>query len=66
MQHNTPQLTKDVQPCPGGGSMLIFVTGQLMITGQTNALLFSQVFHLVATGPGQYYISNEIFRLLYA
>ena len=46
--------------------MLIFVTGQLMITGQTNALLFSQVFHLVATGPGQYYISNEIFRLLYA
>ena len=66
VQHNIPQISKDVQATPGGAALIIFVTGQLITAGQTNPLLFSHVFHLVATGPGQYFISNELFRLIYA
>ena len=41
------------------------VTGQLQIGGQTQALLFAHTFELVATSPGNYYIHNELFRLIY-
>ncbi len=58
-------LTKDVQMSTANSAMLIFVTGQLSIDGG-NPLLFSHLFQLVATGPNQYYVHNEIFRLLYA
>jgi hypothetical protein len=58
-------LTKDVQISLSDSAMLIFVTGQLCIAGNP-PLLFSQLFQLVATGPGQYYVHNEMFRLLYA
>jgi N-acetylglucosamine-6-phosphate deacetylase len=64
--HNIPRLTKDVQMSTTNSAMLIFVTGQLKIGDEANFLLFSQVFQLVATGPGQYYVHNEIFRLIYA
>lgn len=48
-------------------SMLIFVTGKLKIGGPaSNPLQFSQMFQLVAVGPNQYYVHNEIFRLIYA
>jgi hypothetical protein len=63
--HNIPMLTKDVQLSVNSSAMLIFVTGQLKIA-DGNPLLFSHVFQLVATGPGQYYVHNEIFRLIYA
>jgi len=65
VDHNVPMLTKDVQLSVNSSAMLIFVTGQLKISGG-NPLLFSHVFQLVATGPGQYYVHNEIFRLIYA
>jgi hypothetical protein len=58
-------LTKDVQMSVTDSAMLIFVTGQLKIGGN-NPLLFSHLFQLAATGPGQYYVHNEIFRLIYA
>ena len=64
MTHNIPQLTKDIQLSVNDSTMLIFVTGHLKI-GNDNPLLFSQLFQLVATGPGQYYVHNEIFRLIY-
>jgi len=47
-------------------ALLIFVTGQLKLPDQANFLLFSHLFQLVATGPGQYYVHNEVFRLNYA
>jgi hypothetical protein len=59
-------LTKDVQLSTTNSAMLIFVTGQLKIGTEGNPLLFSHVFQLVATGPGAYYVNNEIFRLIYA
>lgn len=58
-------LTKDVQMSTTGSAMLIFVTGQLKIENN-NPLLFAQTFQLVATGPNQYYVHNDIFRLIYA
>ena len=64
--HNIPRLTKDVQMSTSNSAMLIFVTGQLKIGEEANFLLFSHCFQLVATGPGAYYVHNEIFRLLYA
>jgi len=65
LQHNIPQLSKDVQ-VTSSGNLLIMVTGQLQIVGQGNPLLFSQTFELVAIAPGNYYIHNEIMRLIYA
>jgi hypothetical protein len=46
-------------------AMLIFVTGQLKIGAEGNPLLFAHTFQLVATAPGQYYVHNELFRLIY-
>jgi len=47
-------------------ALLIFVYGHVYVDENTNPLQFSHVFQLVATGPGQYYVHNEIFRLIYA
>ncbi|BDA50313.1 Nuclear transport factor 2 [Coccomyxa sp. Obi] len=54
----------DAQPSLSNG-LIVFVTGQLLIEGETNPLKFSQVFHLAATG-GSFIITNDIFRLNYA
>jgi hypothetical protein len=65
--HDVAGLTKEVQMSVNASSMLIFVTGKLIIGGPTgNPLLFSQCFQLVAVGPGQYYVHNDFFRLIYA
>eukprot|EP00033_Pygsuia_biforma_P001084 GCRY01001234.1.p1 GENE.GCRY01001234.1~~GCRY01001234.1.p1 ORF type:complete len:143 (-),score=30.10 GCRY01001234.1:86-460(-) len=56
----------DVQPTKEG--MLVFVCGHLMIDGNTEidkALKFSQVFQLLPTASGSYYVFNDIFRLNY-
>ena len=66
MQYDIGGLTKEVQMSINESSMLIFVTGKLILGGQGNFLLFSQCFQLVAYAPGQYYVHNDIFRLLYA
>lgn len=53
-QHRISSL--DAQPSVSGG-ILVFVTGQLLPEGETNALKFSQTFHLMAVG-GSYVVSN--------
>ena len=47
-------------------ALLIFVIGHVFIDDSPNPLQFSHVFQLVQTGPGAYYVHNEIFRLIYA
>ena len=37
----------------------------VQLAGQENPLQFSQLFQLVATGPGAYYLNNDMFRLVY-
>lgn len=54
----------DIQPSPGGQAILIFCTGNISIGGE-NPLHYCEMFQLVSTGPGQYYVHNDIFRLNY-
>ncbi|KAJ7494562.1 hypothetical protein B0H11DRAFT_2002380 [Mycena galericulata] len=58
--------TKDAQPSSGTvASLLVSVTGLLVVDDSPNPLQFSQVFHLIPEG-GSYYVFNDIFRLNYA
>ena len=55
----------DVQPSLDNNSMLIFVTGTLVIDGNGNPLHFCETFQLVSKGSGEFYVHNDIFRLNY-
>uniref|UniRef100_A0A7C8ZTQ1 NTF2 domain-containing protein n=2 Tax=Opuntia streptacantha TaxID=393608 RepID=A0A7C8ZTQ1_OPUST len=57
--------TVDCQPS-GTGGMLVFVSGNLQLAGEQHALKFSQMFHLMPTPQGSFYVQNDIFRLNYA
>ncbi len=54
----------DVQPSQSPSALVIFVTGTIQIGGD-NPLHFCEFFQLVSTGPGQYYVHNDVFRLNY-
>ena len=58
--------TTDVQPSMTPNAMCIFVTGQILIGGETNAIKYAHFIQLAINGTGQHYIHNEIFRLNYA
>lgn len=62
VQHTVKSM--DVQPSNNPNAMLIFVTGTVKIGGD-NPLHFCEMFQLVSTAPGQYYVHNDIFRLNY-
>jgi hypothetical protein len=55
-------LTKDWLPGPGG-SLIIMVNGSMQLPNEANKLKFSQTFTLIAAGPGNFYIKNDIFRI---
>lgn len=58
-------MTSDVQEGPIPGSMLVFVSGYLMMDGNNNEQFrFSQVFNIVPNGTGGYYIHNDIFSII--
>ncbi|KAH8117619.1 hypothetical protein DFH11DRAFT_1576163 [Phellopilus nigrolimitatus] len=55
--------TIDAQPSsPTIGSLLVSVSGLLVVDGGEHPLQFSQVFHLIPD-EGSYYVYNDIFRL---
>ncbi|KAF8738528.1 hypothetical protein AX14_011179 [Amanita brunnescens Koide BX004] len=57
--------TLDAQPSsPTTASLIVSVTGLLLVDGGENPLQFSQVFHLIPEGA-TYYVFNDIFRLNY-
>ncbi|KAJ7538697.1 hypothetical protein O6H91_11G059700 [Diphasiastrum complanatum] len=58
--------TVDCQPSGVPGGMLVFVSGNLQLPGEEHQLRFSQMFHLIPTPQGSFYIYNDIFRLNYA
>ena len=62
VKHNVASL--DVQPSNSPDSVLIFVSGTIQIGGD-NPVHFSEFFHLISTGPGSYYVHNDMFRLIY-
>lgn len=56
--------TLDAQPgSPDGRDVIVMVTGQLTIDDEPHPKGYSQVFHLVNDG-GQYFVFNDIFRLV--
>ncbi|PVV00481.1 hypothetical protein BB560_005136 [Smittium megazygosporum] len=58
--------TYDVQPSNAqGSSILVLVTGQLLIDEERNPQQFSQCFNLSNEG-GSWFVQNDIFRLNYA
>jgi|TARA_B100001142_G_scaffold298786_1_gene322234 hypothetical protein len=60
VKHNL--VTIDCQPTPGGG-VIVMVCGNLFVDAEQIPQKFSQVFQLLPTGTGSYYIFNDIFRL---
>jgi len=57
--------TLDAQPSnPEVPSIIVLVTGLLVVDGSENPLQFSQCFHLIPEG-GSYYVLNDVFRLNY-
>ena len=58
--------TVDCQPSGPAGGMLVFVSGNLKLPGEEHPLKFSQMFHLMPTPQGSFYVQNDIFRLNYA
>ncbi|KAG0500277.1 hypothetical protein HPP92_000349 [Vanilla planifolia] len=63
-QHNIS--TIDFQPSGPGGGIIVFVSGSLQLAGEQYSLKFSQMFHLIPTPQGSFYVLNDIFRLNYA
>ncbi|KAJ2963473.1 hypothetical protein NQZ79_g1502 [Umbelopsis isabellina] len=58
--------TVDAQPSnPNGQSIVVTVTGQLLIDEEQNPQMFAQTFNLIAEG-GSFWVYNDIFRLIYA
>ncbi|KAI0296876.1 nuclear transport factor 2 [Russula brevipes] len=63
VQHKVTTL--DAQPSsPTVASLIVNVTGLLVVDDSPNPLQFSQVFHLIPEG-GSFYVFNDIFRLNY-
>ncbi|XP_047332110.1 nuclear transport factor 2B [Impatiens glandulifera] len=57
--------TVDSQPSVFPGGIVVFVSGSLCLAGEEHSLRFSQMFHLVPTLEGSYFVQNDIFRLNY-
>ncbi|KAK0673032.1 hypothetical protein QBC41DRAFT_242425 [Cercophora samala] len=56
--------TADAQPTATGG-IVILVTGQLLVDEEANPLKFSQAFQLVQDAGGQWFVFNDIFKLVF-
>ncbi|KAG6918042.1 Nuclear transport factor 2 [Tephrocybe rancida] len=63
VQHKVTTL--DAQPSsPSVASLIVSVTGLLVVDDSPNPLPFSQIFQLIPDGTS-YYVYNDIFRLNY-
>ncbi|KAJ3021639.1 Nuclear transport factor 2 [Thoreauomyces humboldtii] len=55
--------TSDAQPGSPSGSIIVTVTGQLLIDDETRPQFFTQTFHLYPEGTS-FFVYNDIFRLV--
>ncbi|GKV38216.1 hypothetical protein SLE2022_392900 [Rubroshorea leprosula] len=55
--------TIDSQSSAGG--IVVFVSGSLQLPEEEHHLRFSQMFHLIPTLQGSFFVQNDIFRLNY-
>ncbi|KAA6386504.1 MAG: hypothetical protein EZS28_017967, partial [Streblomastix strix] len=64
-----PQLQHQVKYCDvqggPGGSIFVFILGQIILAGQSQPVQFAESFFLMPNGTS-YYISNQVFRFAIA
>ncbi|KAI0378916.1 NTF2-like protein [Hypomontagnella monticulosa] len=60
--------TMDPQPGVAGDHIMVLVTGQLLVDEEQRPMSYTQTFYLVPeniNGQTQYYVHNDIFKLVY-
>ncbi|CAK7351017.1 unnamed protein product [Dovyalis caffra] len=57
--------TVDSQPSAFGGGIVVLVSGSLQLPAEEHPLRFSQMFHLIPTQDGFFFVQNDFFRLNY-
>ncbi|QPG94509.1 hypothetical protein C2857_006257 [Epichloe festucae Fl1] len=57
--------TLDAQPSNDSGGIIILVTGQLLVDEEQRPMNFSQSFQLSRDSAGQYFVYNDIFKLVF-
>ena len=60
----TTPATLDVVPI-GATSLLVLVTGSVVIAGEANPIQFVQAFNLMPEAAGALFIANEFFQFVY-
>ncbi|KAJ4982414.1 hypothetical protein NE237_033251 [Protea cynaroides] len=61
--HSISTIDSQSSSCTGG--IIVFVSGNLQLQGEEHHLRFSQMFHLIPTPQGSFFVQNDIFRLNY-
>ncbi|KAL2759495.1 hypothetical protein ACRALDRAFT_1039341 [Sodiomyces alcalophilus JCM 7366] len=56
--------TLDSQPTVEGGIMIL-ITGQLLVDEEQRPMNFSQAFQLMRDPSGNYFVFNDIFKLVF-
>ncbi|EFQ98149.1 nuclear transport factor 2 [Nannizzia gypsea CBS 118893] len=57
--------TLDAQPSNGQGGIMVMVTGALLVDDQQTPMNYSQSFQLLRDSNGNYFVFNDVFRLVY-
>lgn len=57
--------TLDAQPANENGSIIVVVSGALLVEEERRPMSYVQTFQLNPDGAGSYYVFNDIFRLVY-
>ncbi|KAI1025932.1 hypothetical protein LB503_006905 [Fusarium chuoi] len=57
--------TLDAQPSNDQGGVIILITGALLVDEEQRPMNFSQSFQLARDANGQYFVYNDIFKLVF-
>lgn len=57
--------TLDAQPSHNDGGIVILVTGQLLVDEEERPMNYTQSFQLLRDANGQFYVFNDLFKLVY-
>ncbi|POS80950.1 nuclear transport factor 2 [Diaporthe helianthi] len=57
--------TQDPMPGFTDGGVLVLVTGQLLVDDGEHPMNFAQTFHLMKDASGSFFVSHDIFKLVY-
>ncbi|KAH7235882.1 hypothetical protein BKA59DRAFT_485633 [Fusarium tricinctum] len=57
--------TLDAQPSNQEGGVIILITGALLVDEEQRPMNFAQSFQLARDASGNYYVFNDLFKLVY-